>query len=45
MATPLFRAIDSFLAIGRCTVVRDPFGNPLVMVDMARGPMTAPPGT
>jgi predicted enzyme related to lactoylglutathione lyase len=30
------------IAIGRCAVVRDPFGNPLVMVDMSRGPITAP---
>ena len=27
------------IAIGRCSVVRDPFGNRLVMVDMTRGPL------
>ncbi len=39
----LAAAVASFdIAIGRCAVVRDPFGNPLVMVDMSRGPITAP---
>jgi hypothetical protein len=33
------------IAIGRCAVVRDPFGNPLVMVDVSHGPITAPPRT
>ena len=27
------------IAIGRCAVVRDPFGNRLVIVDMTRGPL------
>ena len=27
------------IAIGRCAVVRDPFGNRLVIVDMSRGPL------
>ena len=27
------------IAIGRCAVVRDPFGNRLVVVDMSRGPL------
>jgi predicted enzyme related to lactoylglutathione lyase len=29
------------IAIGRCAVVRDPFGNRLVVVDMSRGPICA----
>ncbi len=32
------------ITIGRCAVVRDPFGNRLVVVDMSRGPLGGPFG-
>jgi len=28
------------IQIGRCVVVQDPFGNPLVLLDMSKGPLT-----
>ncbi len=35
--------VDPFdIDIGRCAVVRDPFGNRLVVVDMSRGPLSGP---
>jgi lactoylglutathione lyase len=30
------------IAVGRCAVVRDPFGNRLVILDMSRGPIDGP---
>ncbi len=30
------------LPVGRAAVVRDPFGNPLVLVDLSRGPYPTP---
>jgi lactoylglutathione lyase len=33
------------IAIGRCAVLRDPFGNRLVILDMSRGAIGAPPAT
>jgi predicted enzyme related to lactoylglutathione lyase len=32
------------IAVGRCVVVEDPFGNPLVLLDMTTGPLPAETG-